>query len=69
MYQAYATEMKIRDKDRRPLGVVLWKIASGTSDYRDVFRSMFSIPVLLSVLVGLLVTFRNKLVEILFGLK
>ena len=70
IYQAFATELKVRDKDRRPLGAVLWKMASGTSDYREVLKGLFSPSVLRSFLIGgVLVTLRNTLTEMLFGVK
>ena len=70
LYQTFATELKIRDKSKRPLGEVLWKIASGTADYREIVRDMFSYCILRSVIIGgLLVTLRNILTELLFGLK
>jgi hypothetical protein len=69
MYQAFATEYKVRDEGRRPLGVVLWKIASGTADYREVLREMCGYRVLRSVLAGAAVTLRNVAFEALFGLK
>lgn len=70
LYQTFATELKIREVNKRPLGEVLWKIASGTADYRNIFRSMFSFAVIRSVFVGgVLVTLRNLFIEILFGLK
>jgi hypothetical protein len=68
-YQAFATECKVRDERSRPLSAVLWKIASGTSDYREVFREMCSYGVLRSVLAGAAVTLRNVAVEALLGLK
>jgi hypothetical protein len=68
-YQAYATEYKVRDESNRPLSRVLWKIASGTADYREVLREMCSYRVLRSVLVGALVTLRNVVVEAFLGLK
>ena len=34
MYQAFAIEYKVRDEGSRPLSGMLWKIASGTADYR-----------------------------------
>jgi flavin-dependent dehydrogenase len=68
-YQAFATEFKVRDEDDRPLGQVLWKIASGTADYRDVLREMCSPGVLKSVFTGAAVTLRNVVFESLFGLK
>ena len=68
-YQAYATECKVRDQDSRPLSAVLWKIASGTADYREVLREMCSFGVVKSILVGAGVTMRNVAFEALFGLK
>jgi hypothetical protein len=68
-YQAYATECKVRDEGRRPLSAVLWKIASGTADYREVLREMCGYGVLRSILVGAAVTLRNVAFESLFGLK
>jgi hypothetical protein len=69
MYQAFATENKVRDERSRPLSVVLWKIASGTADYREVFREMCGYAVLRSILAGAVVTLRNVAFEVLFGLK
>jgi flavin-dependent dehydrogenase len=68
-YQAFATEFKVRDQGHRPLGQVLWKIASGTADYRDVLLQMCSPGVLGSILTGAAVTVRNVILEFLFGLK
>ena len=67
VYQAFATEYKMRDERSRPLSVVLWKIASGTADYREVFREMCGYGVLRSVLAGAAVTLRNVASEALFG--
>jgi flavin-dependent dehydrogenase len=70
LYQTFATELKMRTKSRRPLGEVLWKIASGTAGYKQVFKDMFSIQVLRSAFCGgFLVTLRNVFTEFLFGLK
>ena len=69
MYQAFATEYKVRDERSRPLSVVLWKIASGTADYREVLREMCGFDVLRSILIGAAVTLRNVAFEVLFGLK
>ena len=69
VYQAFATECKVRDEGSRPLSVVLWKIASGTADYREVFREMCGYGVLRSLLVGAAVTLRNVAFEGIFGLK
>ena len=68
-YQAFATECKLRDERSRPLSAVLWKIASGTADYRGVFREMCSYGVLRSVFSGAAVTLRNVALEALLGLK
>jgi flavin-dependent dehydrogenase len=68
-YQAYATECKVRDERSRPLSVVLWKIASGTADYREVLRDMCSYGVLRSVFAGAAVTLRNVAFELLLGVK
>jgi flavin-dependent dehydrogenase len=69
VYQAFATESKVRDERSRPLSVVLWKIASGTADYREVYREMRGYKVLQSILAGAMVTLRNMAFEVLFGLK
>jgi flavin-dependent dehydrogenase len=69
MYQAFATEFKVRDEQSRPLNVVLWKIASGTADYREVLREMCGYAALRSILTGAVVTLRNVAFEVFFGLK
>ncbi len=68
-YQAFAIECKERDERSRPLSVVLWKIASGTADYQEVFWEMCGYDVLRSVLAGAVVTLRNMAFEALLGLK
>jgi hypothetical protein len=68
-YQAFATESKVRDEGSRPLSAVLWKIASGTADYREVLREMCSYGVLRSIVMGAAITLRNVVFESLFGLK
>ena len=70
LYQTFATELKIKDKSKRPLGQILWKIASGYANYREILGDMFSFRALQSVLTGgVLVTLRNLFTEYLFGLK
>jgi flavin-dependent dehydrogenase len=69
VYQAFATEYKVRDQRSRPLSSMLWKIASGMADYRDVLHEMCSYGVLRSVLVGMAVTLRNLMVELLLGIR
>ena len=68
-YQSFATEFKVRDEHSRPMGAVLWKIASGTADYYEVLREMLSYRALQSILIGAAVTLRNVAFETLFGLK
>ncbi len=68
-YQAYATEYKVRNENSRPLSRVLWKIASGTADYREVLWEMCSYEVMRSVLIGALVTLRNVAFEAALGLR
>jgi flavin-dependent dehydrogenase len=68
VYQAFATEMKFKEMDRWPLGNLLRKIGSGTSDYEKVFRELFAAPVVRSVLKGVFKTARNILTEIFFGI-
>ena len=69
MYQAFATELKVRDARSRPLGVVLWKIASGTADYREVLKGLCGWALWRSVVVGASVTMRNVAVERALGLR
>ncbi|MFZ7112461.1 MAG: NAD(P)/FAD-dependent oxidoreductase [Desulfatiglandales bacterium] len=70
LYQTFATELKIRDKSKRPLGDVLWKIACGDSDYREILMDMFNCRILRSFMIGgVLVTVRNILTELFFGLR
>ncbi len=69
VYQAFATEYKVHEEPSRPLSVVLWKIASGTADYREVLREMCGYKVLRSVAGGAAVTLRNVAFEVLLGVR
>lgn len=69
VYQAFATEYKVRDQRSRPLSSMLWKIASGMSDYREVLREMRGHQVLRSVLMGAMVTLRNMICELVLGIR
>jgi flavin-dependent dehydrogenase len=70
LYQTFATELKTRDKNKRPMGQILWKIASGHANYREILGNMFSYRALKSVIIGgLFVTMRNIITEFLFGLR
>ncbi len=67
-YQSFATEMKFKESQRWPLGNVLRKTGTGSTDYAEVFRELFSVPVFRSVLTGAYKTFRNILTETAFGI-
>lgn len=68
LYQTFATEMKFKKQEEWSLGKVLWKIGSGSADYRDVCKDLAQGPVVLSILTGMFKTFRNILTEFFFGL-
>jgi flavin-dependent dehydrogenase len=70
LYQAFATELKNKPKTKRPLGEILWNIASGTADYREITGKLFSFRLLGSIVIGGgLITLRNILTEKFFGLR
>lgn len=69
VYQAFASEYKSRDEQRRPLSGMLWRIASGTADYREVLREMHGWGVLASIVSGAATTLRNVAVELVLGIK
>jgi flavin-dependent dehydrogenase len=69
LYQAVITERKGTPHDRRRLGQLLWRIASGDDDYQSIFLSMVHPWTVWSILTGgALLTLRNYLTELLFGL-
>ncbi len=70
LYQAVIGERKKKDKDKRRLTEILWKIASGDDSYRRIFVMMLRPGSVLTIFTGgVLVTLRNYLTERLFGLK
>jgi flavin-dependent dehydrogenase len=70
LYQAVIGERKRKDKDKRRLAEILWKIASGDDSYKRIFVMMLRPESVLTIFVGgVLVTLRNYLTERLFGLK
>ncbi len=70
LYQAVLTERKTKPEGNRLLAHVLWRIASGDDSYRSVFASMLRPAYVTRVVVGgVLVTIRNYLMELVFGLK
>jgi flavin-dependent dehydrogenase len=70
LYQAVISERKTTPAPRRRLENLLWRIASGDDEYRDILASMVHPSTLCSVAVsGALVTLRNYLTELGFGLR
>lgn len=70
VYQAVLTELKSRARERRRLGNVLWKIASGDDSYRKILGAMAQPAAIWTIFWGgALMTFRNALTERLFGLR
>jgi flavin-dependent dehydrogenase len=68
LYQTFATEMKHKIREQRPLGQALLDLGSGGTDYAHVYKNLIRIPVLLSILRGAVKTIRNMLTERFFGL-
>ncbi|MHB8520333.1 MAG: hypothetical protein ACYDH9_06210 [Limisphaerales bacterium] len=70
LYQAVITERKTTAGVDRRLERILWKIASGDDQYADILLSMIHPATLWLVLTGgLLVTLRNYVTELIFGLR
>jgi 2-polyprenyl-6-methoxyphenol hydroxylase-like FAD-dependent oxidoreductase len=70
LYQAVITERKTTPASQRMLENILWKIASGDDRYEQAFRAMVRPLVLWSILSGgIVVTLRNYVAELLFGLR
>lgn len=70
LYQAVITERKTHFAPDRHLEKILWCIASGDDWYEDIFFSMIRPATLGSILTGgALITLRNFLTELFFGLR
>ena len=70
LYQAVITERKSTPAGRRRLEQILWRIASGDDEYEDIFRCMLRPAAIWAVLTGgALVTLRNYLTELAFGVR
>jgi len=70
LYQAVITERKTTPSARRRLGQILWRIASGDDEYEEIFWSLAHPATVWAVLFGGgIVTLRNYLTELLFGLR
>jgi hypothetical protein len=69
VYQAYASEKKSKPEQERRFKRVIWAISSGDGRYEDIAWSMLRPGLLWAVVSGgVLVTLRNRLAEIFFGL-
>lgn len=70
LYQAVLTERKTRPPQKRRLALLLWQIASGDDSYGRILISMFHPFTLWRIAMGgFLVTVRNYLTELVFGLE
>lgn len=69
LYQAVITERKSTPAGRRCLESILWRIASGDEEYVEICRTLLRPAAVWSVFRGgALVTLRNYLAELCFGL-
>jgi flavin-dependent dehydrogenase len=70
IYQAVITERKTKAREKRRLENILWNTASGEGSYKNIILTMFHPLVIWSIISGgLLVTLRNYITELFFGLK
>jgi len=70
IYQAVITERKDTTRNKRRLEKILWNIASGEDNYRNIILNMYHPLVIWSIIYGgLFITLRNYITELLFGLK
>lgn len=68
-YQAVLRERRTLPRERRRLETILWQVASGDVSYARILRAMLHPRTLISFLFrGALITARNWLTEIAFGL-
>jgi len=69
IYQAVITERKTRSRKNRRLEKILWNIASGEDDYKNIILNMFHPFVIWSIVYGgFFITLRNYITELFFGL-
>ena len=69
IYQAVITERKTKARENRRLEKILWNTASGEDTYKNILLAMFHPFVIWSIISGgLLVTLRNYITELFFGL-
>ncbi len=69
IYQAVITERKTKPRKNRRLEKILWNTASGEDTYKNILFAMFHPVVIWSIITGgLLITMRNYITELFFGL-
>ncbi|MBW2368839.1 MAG: hypothetical protein JRH15_13240, partial [Deltaproteobacteria bacterium] len=69
LYQAILTERKYQKQKQRKLERILWQIASGDDRYQEILLAMMKPSTLWRIFTGGgLITIRNYLTELLFGL-
>lgn len=70
IYQAVITERKTQERKHRKLEKILWNIASGEDNYRNIILNMYHPFALWSIIYGgFFITLRNSFTELVFGLK
>ena len=69
IYQAVITERKTQVSENRRLEKILWNTASGEDTYKNIILTMFH-PFVIWLIIsgGLLITLRNYITELYFGL-
>ncbi len=69
IYQAFTTEKKSKTSDQRRFRDIFWAISSGDLSYEEIVRSLLRPATLWLIFKGgFLVTLRNWLAELLFGI-
>lgn len=70
IYQTFVTEKKTQSSSARKFRNIFWAISSGDQSYEEIARSMLSPATLWLIFKGgFLVTLRNLLAEIFFGIR
>lgn len=70
LYQSILTERKTKPEGNRRLADIVWKVVSGDDSYRNIWTARMHPTVIFDIFKGgVLITLRNCLAELLFGLK
>lgn len=70
IYQAVITERKTQVRKNRKLERILWNIASGEDNYKNIILNMYHPVVLWTIIYGgIYITLRNYITELVFGLR